>query len=40
MVMESVSELVQIFPAPNAIYEYVATFVDEDLAWVAGMAYW
>ena len=37
---EGVSELTQIFPAPNAIVEYVKTFVDADLAWVVGIAYW
>ena len=38
--MESLSELVQLFPAPNAIVEYVAHFVDEDLSWLIGFAYW
>jgi amino acid permease len=38
-VMEGVSELVQCFPAPNAIAEYVTTFVDPDLGWVCGIAY-
>jgi amino acid transporter len=37
--MEGVSELVQCFPAPNAIVEYVKTFVDQDLGWVVGIAY-
>jgi amino acid transporter len=37
---EGVSELTQLFPAPNAIVEYVRTFVDEDLAWIVGIAYW
>ena len=40
MMMEGVSEFVQLFPAPNAIYHYVRAFVDEDLAWIAGFAYW
>jgi yeast amino acid transporter len=39
-VMECVSELVQLFPVPNAIVEYIKAFVDEDLAWCAGLAYW
>lgn len=39
-VMEGVSEFVQLFPAPNAIVEYVRAFVDRDLAWVVGIAYW
>jgi amino acid permease len=37
---ETVSELVQIFPAPNALFAYVETFVDEDLGWVAAIAHW
>ncbi|CAN9417229.1 unnamed protein product [Alternaria alternata] len=37
---EGLSELTQLFPAPNAIVEYVRAFVDEDLAWVIGIAYW
>lgn len=39
-VSESISELSQQFPAPNAIVEYVKTFVDKDLGWVVGIAYW
>lgn len=39
-VMECVSEFTQLFPAPNAIVEIIAAFVDEDLAWVAGISYW
>ena len=39
-VVEGVSELVQMFPAPNAIMEFVREFVDPDLAWVVGFAYW
>ncbi|ORY60027.1 amino acid permease-domain-containing protein [Pseudomassariella vexata] len=37
---ETISELVQVFPVPNAIFEYVYAFVDEDLAWVVGVCYW
>jgi len=37
---ETLSELVQLFPAPNAIFCYVSAFVDEDLAWVIGVSYW
>ncbi|KAI1846699.1 hypothetical protein JX266_007272 [Neoarthrinium moseri] len=37
---ECVSELVQLFPAQNAIYLYVEQFVDEDLASVAAVAHW
>ena len=39
-VMECVSEFTQLFPAPNAIVNIIAAFVDEELAWVAGIAYW
>ncbi|KAF7502286.1 hypothetical protein GJ744_006165 [Endocarpon pusillum] len=39
-VMEGVSEMVQLFPAPNAVVEYVKAFVDIDLAWVVRVAYW
>ena len=39
-VMECISEMVQMFPAPNALIEYVRVFVDPDLAWVVGIAYW
>jgi amino acid transporter len=37
---ECISELVQQFPAPNAIVEYVRAFVDKDFGWVVGIAYW
>lgn len=39
-VMECVSELIQMFPTPNAIVEFIRIFVDEDLAWVIGIGYW
>lgn len=39
-VMEGISELIQLFPAPNALMEYVKAFVDPDLAWVVGIIYW
>jgi hypothetical protein len=39
-VMECISEFTQIFPTPNAIVDIVSAFVDEDLAWVIGIAYW
>lgn len=39
-VMTSLSELVVLWPIPNALVEYVKTFVDEDLATVVGLAYW
>jgi amino acid permease len=40
VVSECISELSQQFPAPNAIVEYVKTFVDKELGWVVGIAYW
>ena len=39
-VMEGISEMIQCFPAPNALMEYVKAFVDPDLAWVVGVMYW
>lgn len=39
-VMECISEMIQMFPTPNAIMEFVRVFVDRDLAWVVGIAYW
>ncbi|MCJ1396786.1 hypothetical protein MMC18_009678, partial [Xylographa bjoerkii] len=38
--MEGLSEMVQLFPAPNAIVEYIGAFVDADLGWIMGIAYW
>ncbi|KUI73380.1 putative amino-acid permease meu22 [Cytospora mali] len=37
---DTVGHLVQFFPAPNAIFEYTYNFVDHELAWVVGFAYW
>ncbi|KAK3377587.1 amino acid permease-domain-containing protein [Podospora didyma] len=37
---ETVSELVQVWAVPNAVYEYVAAFVDRDIAWVVAILYW
>lgn len=39
-VVEGVSEMIQMFPTPNATMEFVRAFVDPDLAWVVGVAYW
>ena len=39
-IVEGVSEMIQMFPTPNAIMEFVRAFVDPDLAWVVGVAYW
>ncbi|KAF2995412.1 hypothetical protein E8E14_000267 [Neopestalotiopsis sp. 37M] len=40
MVVETVGQFVQLFPAPNAIYEYIWAFLDEELAGVVAIAYW
>lgn len=37
---ECIGEFSQQFPAPNALVEYVKVFVDKDLSWVVGIAYW
>jgi len=37
---ETLAELTQKFPIYNAIVEYVRVFVDEELGWVVGIAYW
>jgi amino acid transporter len=37
---DTVSEFVQVFPAPNGIFEYIHAFVDEELAWVVAICYW
>lgn len=37
---ETISEFVQMFPTPNAVFEYVSAFVDEELAWVIVLLYW
>ncbi|PYI11465.1 amino acid transporter [Aspergillus sclerotiicarbonarius CBS 121057] len=39
-VNECVAELTQQFPVYNAIVIYVRKFVDDDLGWVIGVAYW
>ncbi|KAG6360993.1 hypothetical protein INS49_009212 [Diaporthe citri] len=33
---DTVSHLVQLFPTPNAVFEYVYNFVDHELGWVVG----
>ncbi|ROV96653.1 hypothetical protein VSDG_05558 [Cytospora chrysosperma] len=37
---DTVGHLVQLFPAPNAIFEYTYNFLDHELAWVVGFSYW
>lgn len=39
-VMEGVCEMIVLWPIPNAMVEFVRTFVDEDLAVTIGVAYW
>ena len=34
-VMEGISEMIQLFPTPNATTEFVRVFVDEDRAWAS-----
>ena len=40
MVMECISEMIQLFPTSNAMVDYVGAFLDEDLAWIAGLSHW
>jgi amino acid permease len=38
---ETVSELVQVFPVPNATFVYVNFWLgDQDIAWATGTLYW
>ena len=39
-VMESLSEMVMLWPVSMGLYEYVRAFVDHDLAIVIALAYW
>jgi len=39
-VMEGICEMIVLWPIPNAMVEFVRTFVDEDLAVVIGVGYW
>lgn len=39
-VLDGISEFTQLFPARNALPEYTRAFVDRDLGWVVGIAYW
>ena len=39
-VMEGICELINIWPIPNAMVEYVRAFVDEDLGVAIGILYW
>lgn len=37
--MEGISEMIVLWPIPNAMMEFVAAFVDRDLAVIVGIAY-
>jgi yeast amino acid transporter len=37
---ETVGELVQVFRVPNAVFEYISAFVDEEIAWGCTFLYW
>ena len=39
-VMESLSEMIILWPVAMGFYEYVRAFVDHDLAIVVALAYW
>ncbi|GAB7347545.1 hypothetical protein MBLNU459_g4436t2 [Dothideomycetes sp. NU459] len=39
-VMNGIAEMIQLWPISNAFVEFVAAFVDRDLATVVGIAYW
>lgn len=39
-VMEGICEMIMLWPIPNAMVEFVRTFVDEDLATAIGIGYW
>lgn len=39
-VLDGVSEFIQLFPVMNALPAYVKAFVDRDLSWLVGIAYW
>jgi yeast amino acid transporter len=38
--MECICEMIVLWPIPNAMVEYVKTFVDEDLGTAVGVMYW
>jgi len=38
---ETVSEMVQVFPIPNATFVYIRYWLgDQDIAWAMGVLYW
>lgn len=39
-VMQCITEMFSIWPVPGALFEFVRTFLDDDLAWTVGIAYW
>lgn len=40
MVMECIAEMTLLFPKGPTIVESVKEFVDRDIAWIVGIAYW
>lgn len=39
-VMQCVTEILSIWPVPGALVEFVGCFIDEDLGYIIGVAYW
>jgi amino acid transporter len=39
-VMEGIAEMIIRWPIPNAMVEFVKSFVDEDLGVAIGIMYW
>lgn len=39
-IMQGIAELLCIWPVPGALQEYVSVFVDEELGFAVGIAYW
>lgn len=39
-VMQCITEMLSIWPVPGALVEFVRRFVDEDLGYTIGVAYW
>ena len=39
-VMQCITEMLSIWPVPGALMEFVGCFVDKELGYVIGIAYW
>ena len=39
-VMQCITEMLSIWPVPGALIEFVRCFIDEDLGYTIGIAYW